>query len=92
MMKTISMVDLRTNSERIVRDLKRGEHMILSYRGKPLAELVPSLAATKKMTPLAALNQAQMLTSQDAHYAEKTEAYLRELREDQKAWGEKTPA
>jgi hypothetical protein len=44
------------------------------------------------MTPLAALTQTQMLMSQDAHYAKKTEAYLRELREDQKAWGEKTPA
>lgn len=86
------MVDLRTNSEQIVRSLKRGEHMILSYRGEPLAELVPSASATRKTTPLEALHQAQTLTTQDPTYAEKTEAYLRGLREDQKAWGESTPS
>ncbi len=60
-MKTISMVDLRTHSERIVRDLKRGEHMILSYRGEPLAELVPAASSSARLSPLEALNQAQGL-------------------------------
>ena len=85
-MKTISMVDLRTHSERIVRELKRGERMMLSYRGKPLAELVPSDAFAKRLSPLEALNQAQDLTARDPAYADGAANYLRDLREDQKAW------
>jgi antitoxin (DNA-binding transcriptional repressor) of toxin-antitoxin stability system len=91
-MKTISMVDLRTHSERIVRELRRGERMMLSYRGELLAELVPAAAAVGKMTPLQALQHAQQLVARDAKYAEKTETYLRQLREDQKTWGEKGSA
>jgi len=83
------MVDLRTDSERIVRDLKRGERMILSYRGEPLAELVPSGFACNRTSPLEALKHAHELTTRDVRYSANAAAYLRELNEDQKAWGER---
>jgi antitoxin (DNA-binding transcriptional repressor) of toxin-antitoxin stability system len=85
-MKTISMVDLRTHSERIVRELKRGERMILSYRGAPLAELVPTGLAAKRISPLAALKQAQSLMARDPGSAAKAAGYLQDLREDQAVW------
>lgn len=91
-MKTISMVDLRTDSERIVRDLKRGERMILSYRGEPLAELVPATNASVKLSPLEALNQAQGLLGRDSNYANRADAFLKELRADQRAWSERSPS
>jgi antitoxin (DNA-binding transcriptional repressor) of toxin-antitoxin stability system len=90
-MRTISMVDLRTHSERIVRDLKRGERMILSYRGEPLAELVPTASSSRRLSPLEALTQVQSLLGRDSDYANRAETYLRELRADQKAWSERSP-
>ncbi|MGH7995942.1 MAG: type II toxin-antitoxin system Phd/YefM family antitoxin [Opitutaceae bacterium] len=89
-MKTISMVDLRTHSERIVRDLKRGERMMLSYRGLPLAVLVPSGRAAKRISPLEALKQAQELTARDAGMADRALRYLKDLREDQKTWSKRS--
>ena len=86
------MVELRTHSERIVRQLKRGERMMLSYRGEMLAELVPASSAAIQMSPMDALNRAQELTRGDPHYAQAATNYLRELRADQKAWGERAPA
>jgi antitoxin (DNA-binding transcriptional repressor) of toxin-antitoxin stability system len=90
-MRSITMVEFRTHSDRIVKDLKRGERMMLSYRGKPLAELVP-VSVRGKMSPLEALMGMQALTAQDTDYTKKTESYVRQLREDQKAWGERSPA
>lgn len=89
-MKTISAVDLRNDLEGIVKSLKRGEHMELTYRGEIVAEMVPT-KPTPKMTPLQAFKRAQEITAQDPHYLQKAEAYLAELREDQKAWGERSP-
>ncbi len=66
--------------------------MMLSYRGEPLAELVPTAPGVGKLTPLQALNQAQQIVAEDPGYGEKTEVYLRQLREDQKTWGEKGSA
>lgn len=40
-MKTISMLDLRNDSESIVSQLKKGVSMLLTYRGKKLAVLSP---------------------------------------------------
>jgi antitoxin (DNA-binding transcriptional repressor) of toxin-antitoxin stability system len=88
--KTISMVDLRTQSERIVRDLKRGERMMLSYRGEPLAELVPSGIAAKSISPLEALKRVQDLTARDAGMADRAQRYLQDLREDQKTWSKRS--
>lgn len=91
-MKTISMVDLRTHSERIVRDLRRGERMILSYRGEPLAELVPAISSSGRLLPLEALNQAQGLLGRDSNYPSRADAYLKELRADQEIWSERSPS
>lgn len=40
-MKTISMLDMRTQSQKIMKELARGEKMTLEYRGKPVAILSP---------------------------------------------------
>lgn len=90
-MRTISAVDLRNDLEGIVKSLKKGEHMELTYRGERIAEMVPARPKTANQEALAALRQAQEITARDPHYQEKAETYLRELREDQKAWGERSP-
>jgi len=89
-MRTISAVDLRNDLEGIVKSLKKGEHMELTYRGEKIAEMVPARPSAK-LTPLEALRRAQEITARDPDYAQKTEVYLRELREDQKAWGDRSP-
>lgn len=40
-METITMVDLRQKSEQIVRQLKKGQSLNLSYRGKKIALILP---------------------------------------------------
>lgn len=40
-MKTITMLDLRNDSESVVSALKRGVSILLTYRGKKLAVLNP---------------------------------------------------
>lgn len=89
-MKTISAVELRNDLEGIVKALKRGERMSLTYRGERIAEMIPTKPAAK-LTPLQALKLAQEITARDPDYPQKAESYLRELREDQKAWGERSP-
>lgn len=39
--KNITMLDLRRNARAIVREVADGETYLLSYRGKPVAELKP---------------------------------------------------
>jgi antitoxin (DNA-binding transcriptional repressor) of toxin-antitoxin stability system len=89
-MKTISAVELRNDLEGIVKALRKGERMELTYRGETVAELIPTKSVTK-LTPLEALKRAQEITARDPDYPQKAETYLRELREDQKAWGERSP-
>jgi antitoxin (DNA-binding transcriptional repressor) of toxin-antitoxin stability system len=83
-MKTISMVELRSHSERVIRDLRRGVRMTLSYRGQAVAELVPTAAAGEKLSPLLALERAQASSAGQSVAGAK--AYLRELRADQSKW------
>lgn len=40
-MKTVSMVEFRKNSEKILNQAKNGERMILTYRKKPILRLEP---------------------------------------------------
>ncbi len=40
-MKKISMLDLRLDAERILARVQKGERMILTRRGKPVARLEP---------------------------------------------------
>lgn len=56
-------------------------------------DLLRAGAPTKlrtKMTPLEALRRAQEITGLDPGYARKAETYLKELREDQLKFGERT--
>lgn len=56
-----------------------------------LAEIIPVRARSKK-SPLQALKEAEALTAKDSDYSGKASGYVRELRADQRAWGESTPA
>lgn len=40
-MPSISMVELRKDAEGVLRRVKQGENLILTYRGKPAARLAP---------------------------------------------------
>ena len=40
-MPSISMVELRQDAEGVLRRVKQGENLILTYRGKPAARLTP---------------------------------------------------
>ena len=39
--KTISMLEFRQRAEHVIRELRAGERMVLTYRGKPVARLEP---------------------------------------------------
>ena len=47
-MKTISMVDFRLKTEEAIAELRRGESLLLTYRGQPLANIVP-VETTRKV-------------------------------------------
>lgn len=91
-MRTISAVDLRNDLEGIVKSLKKGEHMELTYRGERIAEMIPAKPKAANQEALAALRRAWAITDQIPDYATKAEAYLQELREDQKKFGDRTPS
>lgn len=40
-MKTISMLDFRLHAEQIIAQVQKGQRMILTRRGKPVARLEP---------------------------------------------------
>ncbi len=40
-MTSISMVEFRRNAEGVLRRIEQGEHLILTYRGRPVARLAP---------------------------------------------------
>ena len=40
-MTTVTMMELRQHSDRVIRRAKRGQHMILTYRGNPVMRLEP---------------------------------------------------
>jgi len=89
-MKSVSAVELRNDLEGIVKRLRKGEHLELTYRGERVAEMIPAKPAAT-LTPLQALRRAQEIATGDPDYPRKAETYLRELREDQKIWGEPSP-
>ncbi|HHK42165.1 MAG TPA: type II toxin-antitoxin system prevent-host-death family antitoxin [Planctomycetaceae bacterium] len=43
-MKTVSMLRFRQNAEEILKSVERGERIVLTYRGKPIARLEPIAA------------------------------------------------
>lgn len=40
-MKTITMLDLRRDAKRWIEAVRRGERLVLTYRGEPVARLEP---------------------------------------------------
>ena len=40
-MRTISMLDFRRDAERVLAKVRKGERLILTHRGKPVARLEP---------------------------------------------------
>jgi antitoxin (DNA-binding transcriptional repressor) of toxin-antitoxin stability system len=81
----ITMVELRTQSTRVVRDLERGVRLALSYRGKPLAELVP-VVNREIASPLDALASAQKAAAARSDHPKVVAAYLKELAKDRADW------
>jgi prevent-host-death family protein len=41
MAKSISMLELRTQAEEVLNRVQRGERLVLTYRGRPVARLEP---------------------------------------------------
>jgi antitoxin (DNA-binding transcriptional repressor) of toxin-antitoxin stability system len=91
-MRTITAVDLRNDLEGIVKSLKRGETLELTYRGEKIAEMLPVRKKQPNQKALEALHRAWELTDQIPDYDEKAAAYIQQLREDRAAWGERTPS
>lgn len=50
-MKTITMLNFRRNAATALREVQRGCKLILSYRGKPVAELGPVAAKKSQFAP-----------------------------------------
>ena len=40
-MKTVTAKDLKNRTGEVIRSIKKGEEIIVSYRGKPLGKFVP---------------------------------------------------
>jgi len=40
-MKTVTMLDLRMRAESIIKQVRKGQSLVLSYRGKPAMRLMP---------------------------------------------------
>ena len=49
-MTTITMMELKQHSDRVIRRAKRGQRMILTYRGNPVMRLEPYQDTTKVST------------------------------------------
>ena len=89
-MRTISAVDLRNDLAGIVKSLKRGERMELTYRGEIVAALTPISPGTKVPDdPVAPLKRIWARTSRDPEYRQKAERHIQEVYEARKAYGER---
>jgi hypothetical protein len=65
--------------------------MELTSPGENAADLLPPAPKAADEMALAALRRAWEITAADPDYPVKAELYLKELREDQLAWGERSP-
>ncbi|MGQ0662700.1 MAG: type II toxin-antitoxin system Phd/YefM family antitoxin [Pseudomonadota bacterium] len=50
MVKTVSLRDANQNFSRYVREVARGEEIVITRRGQPVARLVPVRAGTRKLS------------------------------------------
>ncbi len=89
-MKTITMVELRTDSERVVRELKRGERFELTYRGEKIADLVPPGPVAGKRAQ-DALRRLRERHADDPDHARQVDRHIAEVYEDRSAYGERLP-
>jgi prevent-host-death family protein len=44
MLKTVTMLELRQNADKIVQQVMSGQRLVLTYRGKPVMRLEPIVA------------------------------------------------
>lgn len=58
--KNIGSYEVRTNLPEILRRVRAGEPFTITNRGKPVADLVPSRAASRKKTAAAIENILRM--------------------------------
>lgn len=58
--KNIGSYEVRTNLSEILRRVRAGESFTITNRGKPVADLVPSRAASRKKTAAAIENILRM--------------------------------
>jgi len=57
-MKNISMLEFRKHAEKIIAQVQKGQRMILTFRGKPVARLEPILVkSVPDDDPFYSLNQ-----------------------------------
>ena len=54
-MKTVSMLEFRNNALEIVKGVKRGQSVLLTYRGEPVARLEPPDSSPQADDPSHAL-------------------------------------
>jgi antitoxin (DNA-binding transcriptional repressor) of toxin-antitoxin stability system len=47
-MKTVSLLEFRKNARQILNNARRGQRMIMTYRGKPICRIEPIIAATPR--------------------------------------------
>ena len=48
-MRTITMLEFRRNARRALEAVRRGERLLLTYRGEPVARLEPVAAGTSEV-------------------------------------------
>ena len=56
-MKTVSMLELRQNAQPVVETVERGQAVLLTYRGRPVATLQPIEKAPNEGDPFYSLGE-----------------------------------
>jgi len=87
-MKTISAVELRNDLEGIVKALKKGERMELTYRGETVGHILP-VSSDPRSAAMAAMERLQRSHAGDPEYELKVEKYIQEVYEDRRAYGDR---
>jgi antitoxin (DNA-binding transcriptional repressor) of toxin-antitoxin stability system len=90
-MRTISAVDLRNDLEGIVKSLKRGERLELTYRGEMVGQLLPA-AHSRKSNADAAIERLARSHLNDPDYTQKADHYLQEVYADRRSYGSRSVA
>ena len=51
LMNAVTMLEFRSHTDRILRRIRKGERLILTHRGRPVARLEPPLPARRRYPP-----------------------------------------